>query len=216
MPFKLPSHSRLWAEFLILFGGAPLLVLAIRERWFMVALMWGSAAMIAFVLHKFYKRRHAVEWNWPGFRAGIGDVLLQVAAVTPIFVMILWLFLPESFLSLPRERFELWVRIMFLYPLLSVWPQELVYRSFIYHRYQPIFGKEKYYIAASTLAFAWMHIIFLNSVAVLLTLCGGYLFSRSYAKNNSLALVCAEHALYGCMLFTVGYGWFFFSGAAWR
>lgn len=182
----------------------------------MIALMWGGAAVIAFVLHKYYPRRHAVEWNMAAFRDGWKDMATLFALAAPALILIAYFLLPGQFLSLPRDRPELWLRIMILYPILSVWPQELVYRSFIYHRYAPIFGKGNGYIAASTTAFAWMHIMFLNPVAVILTFGGGYFFSKSYSKHQSLALVCAEHAVYGLLLFTVGYGWFFFSGAAWR
>lgn len=207
---------RLWAEFLLIFGGAPLLVLAVRERWFMIMLMWGGAAVVVFVLHKFYARRHAVEWNFKAFREGWRDMAALFLLAAPVLILIAYFLLPQQFLSLPRERPELWMRILVLYPVLSVWPQELVYRSFIYHRYAPIFGTGYGYIAASAIAFSWLHIMFLNPVAVILTLAGGYFFAKSYSRHQSLALVCLEHAVYGLLLFTVGYGWFFFSGAAWR
>ncbi len=74
--------TRLWIEFLLIFIGAPLLVLAVRERWLMIALLWGGAATVAFVLHKFYSRRHAVEWNWPGFRAGWPDIIKMFATAS--------------------------------------------------------------------------------------------------------------------------------------
>jgi membrane protease YdiL (CAAX protease family) len=206
----------LWTEFLLLFGGTPLLILAIRERSFMIMLMWGSAIIIALVLHKYYRRSYALEWNWPGLRTGWKDMAKIFLPAAALLTAIAYVLLPEQFLSLPRDRPQLWWKIMLLYPILSVWPQELIYRSFLYHRYAPIFGTKNGYVAASTLAFAWLHIMFLNPVAIILTFAGGWFFSKSYSKHHSLALVCAEHAAYGCLLFTVGYGWFFFSGAAWR
>jgi membrane protease YdiL (CAAX protease family) len=123
--------------------------------------------------------------------------------------------MPGSFLSFPRERPGLWVLVMVLYPLLSVWPQEMVYRAFIYHRYAPIFGASGGYILASALAFGYMHIIFINPAAVALSVPGGWLFARNYARNRSLALASVEHALYGCLIFTTGLGRFFFTGYAW-
>ena len=48
-----------------------------------------------------------------------------------------------------------------------------------------------------------------------MTAAGGWLFARDYARHRSLTLVCLEHAAYGCVIFTVGLGRFFYSGAAW-
>ena len=104
---------------------------------------------------------------------------------------------------------------MFIYPVLSVWPQEMVYRTFIFRRYQPFFDKISFPILSAA-AFGFVHILFLNPVAILLTAGGGYMFARTYEKSRSLALVCFEHALYGCLIFTIGLGRFFFLGTAWE
>jgi membrane protease YdiL (CAAX protease family) len=116
---------------------------------------------------------------------------------------------------LPRQAPALWIAVMFIYPLLSVWPQEMVYRAFIYNRYAPLFGQKWGYVAVSALAFGYVHMIFLNGIAIAMTAFGGFLFARDYARHKSLLLVCLEHALYGCLVFTVGLGRFFYSGAAW-
>jgi membrane protease YdiL (CAAX protease family) len=71
-------------------------------------------------------------------------------------------------------------------------------------------------VAASAFAFGYAHIIFLNWIAVAMTTFGGFLFARDYTRHRSLSLVCLEHALYGCLIFTVGLGRFFYSGAAWH
>lgn len=67
-------------------------------------------------------------------------------------------------------------------------------------------------IAASAAAFAFLHIVFRNSLAVALTFCSGLLFAVRYAETGSLATSCFEHALYGRWLFTVGLGQFFYHG----
>lgn len=206
----------LWTEFLLVFGGFPLLLLTLKNRGLMIATLWIGALIVWIVLRKLYERRHAGEWNWPGFRAGLKHVLLRFAILAPAIAGLTWVFMPDNFLSLPQERPELWVRIMFIYPLLSVWPQEIIYRSFIYHRYAPLWGNARGYIAASTLAFGFMHIMFWNPVAVIMTAIGGLLFASDYARHKSLGLACLEHSMYGCLVFTVGLGQFFFSGHAWQ
>ena len=45
---------------------------------------------------------------------------------------------------------------------------------------------------------------------------GGLFFADTYAKTRSLAAVYFEHALYGCYLFTIGLGFYFYHGNAVR
>lgn len=211
----LNSRYFLWAEFLLIFGGFPLLILTLQNRALMIGTLWLGALAVWAVLRFNYKRRHAGEWNWPGFHAGLRPVLIRFAVLGPAIALLTWLLIPDEFLSFPRERPEIWWRVMLLYPLLSVWPQEIIYRSFIYHRYQSLWGTRHGYIAASASAFGFLHIIMLNPVALIMTALGGYLFAKDFARHKSLALACLEHAIYGCLAFTVGLGKFFYTGAAW-
>jgi uncharacterized protein len=103
---------------------------------------------------------------------------------------------------------------MVLYPLLSVVPQTLIYRAFLFERYREIFRGQAVLIAASAVSFAWLHIALRNWVAPLLTLPAGLLFAWRYARTHSLAASAFEHALYGCAVFTLGLGAYFYTGAA--
>lgn len=210
------KRALLIVEFFLLFAGMPLLILAEKNRGLLILTLWLGAVAIWLALQKHYSRDHAAEWNWTGFRRGIGRVLRRFALLAPFITLLAWWLAPNNFLAVPMERTELWLRIMLLYPLLSVWPQEIIYRSFLYHRYAPLWGSGAGYIAASALAFGFMHIMFLNPVAVLMTTIGGYLFASDYARHRSLGLACLEHSLYGCLIFTVGLGHYFYSGAAWN
>ena len=99
---------------------------------------------------------------------------------------------------------------MIFYPLLAVYPQELIYRAFLFRRYRSLFPSEKAMIHASALVFGFGHIIYGNVPAVVLTLIGGYLFALTYQRSKSILTVSIEHAhaLYGCLLYTVGFGHF--------
>jgi hypothetical protein len=57
-----------------------------------------------------------------------------------------------------------------------------------------------------------MHLVFRNPIAPTLTFFGGILFAWRYQHTQSLALSSLEHALYGCLLFTVGLGQYFYGG----
>lgn len=126
----------------------------------------------------------------------------------------MWLWAPAGQLfDLPRTQPRLWLGILAFYPLFSVYPQELVYRALFFARYRPLFSSARATAAASAAAFGFVHIVFQNWPAVLLTLLGGWLFADTYARTYSLRLVWLEHALYGGLMFTVGLGRYFYHGS---
>jgi uncharacterized protein len=100
--------------------------------------------------------------------------------------------------------------VVILYPVFSVYRQELLYRAFFFHRYKPLFGDGTGMIAASAAVFGFAHIIFGNWVTIAMTAIGGVLFGCTYRKTGSLVLTCLEHALFGDLIFTVGIGQFFY------
>lgn len=102
---------------------------------------------------------------------------------------------------------------MLLYPVLSVYPQGIIYRAFLFARYQRLFGSQWLLLLASALAFAYVHIIFRNGLAIALAFAAGLLFAYRYQQTGSLFISCFEHALYGCAIFTVGLGRSFYYGA---
>jgi membrane protease YdiL (CAAX protease family) len=65
----------------------------------------------------------------------------------------------------------------------------------------------------NAISFSLAHLFYSNWVALLLSFLGGYLFAWRYHRSQSLPLVSLEHALWGDFLFTVGLGWYFYSGA---
>jgi len=208
--------AALWLEFAVLYIGAPLLILFFQQRFVMLAVLWLGALFIHRFLRRRYQVSHSQEWNWAGFRAGVRRVMLRFAILATVIAILVRYFTPESFLSFPRQQPELWLLVMVLYPILSVWPQELIYRTFMFCRYYPLFGEARGYVVASALVFGFVHVIFLNWIAPIMTFIGGALFAASYRKHQSLALSCFEHSLYGCLVFTIGLGSYFFTGAAWQ
>ena len=136
-------------------------------------------------------------------RLGLSSLILL--ALTLILV-------PDHFLAFPKERTVTWIALGISYPVLSVVPQELLYRVFFFHRYYLLFEDKQKLILFSTLSFSFMHLIYHNLPAVLLTLFGGYFFSKTYNQTNSFIITCIEHAIYGYLLFTIGLGNAFFVG----
>ncbi len=208
-------NVRMASEMLLLFGGMPLLVMLVRERFFMVAVLWGSALALFGLVSKKEGFSFAGEWNLAEVGKGLPQVLFHFTVATPLLVAFSMVYEPESFFAFPRDHTGAWVAVMLLYPLLSVLPQEIIYRSFFFHRYEEWLGNTWMVLAVSAFSFGYMHAIFGNYVAIILSWFGGMIISRTYAQHRSLALACLEHSLYGCLVFTIGLGRYFFSGAVW-
>ena len=137
---------------------------------------------------------------------------MRFAIAAPLLTTGLWLVDPPSLFRMPRESPRLWALVMVLYPLVSVAPQELAFRTFIFHRYAP-FVRGRGLILLSAALFGLAHIVLRNWWAPAFCTIGGLLFGWTYSRTVSLALACLEHSLYGCFIFTVGWGPWFWAGS---
>lgn len=207
------------AEFVLLFVAIPAafaLMLYSGVRPYMIPTLlvaFGACLLLLLRDPRFVRRNLWRARRVPRESSRIALIFLAAAVgLTGLVVA----FLPERFLSLPRGNFGLWATIMVAYPIFSVYPQELIYRAFLFHRYRPLFRTQGALIGASAVAFGLMHIVFLHPVSVLMTLAGGALFAWTYARTRSTLAAAVEHALYGCFIFTVGLGSFFYGGAAFQ
>jgi membrane protease YdiL (CAAX protease family) len=211
-------HSKPWLinELTLLSVMVPLAMSFLPSRSVLFPTLWLSALVCLLV---YVKLRSVTPtepvWRWEALRSfeNWKPLLFKfVIAAIGLTCITLWL-LPERFVSFPRENPGIWVMVMFLYPVLSVVPQEFIFRTYFFQRYGDIFTSPRAMVAASAIFFGFSHVILQNWVAIALCIIGGYLFADTYRKTRSLALVVAEHALYGCFVFTIGLGWFFYSGA---
>lgn len=212
---KKQQNLRLFAEFILLFIGTPLLVIG-EPRSVKVAVILGFSVFALFMLRYAGIRDANKEWNWKAVRPALPYIMPRVVVFCSFLTMLLLLLQPGRLFSFPLQRPGFWAIVMLWYPVLSVLPQELIYRSLFFHRYGKLFKTERLRQFASAAVFGWAHIIFPNVVAVTLCTIGGYVFAHSYRKYNSLAVAWLEHSIYGCFLFTVGLGWYFYGGGAGR
>lgn len=204
-----------FVEMLVLFLGVPFGMYMLHSTPYMrpitVAVLMSILVVVLLLRDPSFDRRQL--WNLAGFRAELRSMLLLFLVGVVVLTGFVLLFEREKLLFLPLNRPEIWVMVMVFYPLLSVYPQELIYRTFFFHRYGCVFGTRWGLIAASALAFGYMHIIFHNPWAVILTVIGGALFAWRYERNRSLLAATVEHSLYGQFVFTIGLGYYFYSGA---
>ncbi|MGY0499146.1 CPBP family intramembrane glutamic endopeptidase [Nocardia sp. FBN12] len=157
--------------------------------------------------------RHSF-WRADALRPALPAILALWVVAAVALTATVSVLRPDSLFDLPRERPLIWVLILVFYPLISVYPQELLFRAFLFHRYTPVFGDGPRMIAISAVAFGFAHFIVGNWISVLLSVAAGVLFATRYRRTRSLLVTSVEHALYGILVFTVGLGDFFYHGAA--
>lgn len=203
----------LLAEFVVLFFGtiAGFAVFANGANPIPFLVVLGVGSVVYLMRQKSFDRRDL--WRAEAVRAQLRPMLLLWALAAAVAVAAVAILLPGDLFGLPLNEPVLWVIIAVAYPLLSVYPQELIFRSFLFHRYQAVFGTGTGIIVASAAAFGFAHIIFGNWFAVAATTVGGLLFASRYARSKSLLAVSIEHGLYGVLIFTVGLGQFVYHGA---
>ncbi|MGW0639631.1 CPBP family intramembrane glutamic endopeptidase [Nocardia salmonicida] len=153
-------------------------------------------------------------WRADALRPALPGILALWAVSALALAAAVSVLRPDFLFDLPRERPLIWVLVLVFYPLVSVYPQELLFRAFLFHRYAPVFGDGPRMIAASATAFGVAHFIVGNWISVLLSAAAGVLFAIRYQRTRSLLTTSVEHALYGILVFTVGLGDFFYHGAA--
>lgn len=206
---KFPVPKTRVIELIVIFVFAPIVMwMEIVPISKLLILLIGFAYCCA-QLHfdKSFELKAHWKWriNWPRF---IVKCLIVAFALTLICLFLT----PKSLFSFPMRKPHFWLIVMLLYPFLSAFPQELIYRTFFFHRYKILLKNEKTALFANAILFSFLHIIYDNTPALIITFLGGLIFARTYEKSKSLPLVTLEHALYGCWLFTIGLGGFFYEG----
>lgn len=207
-------RTRLLLEFLLLFWLTPPILAYLKPHSFIYLTLW-LVAFLAWLWMRGKGYSLKDDWNHKVFgKISLRGVALQLLAATLALFIFTSVMIPEQLFSLPLQRPKIWVMVMIFYPLLSVIPQEILFRSFFFKRYHELFSTQKSLITVNALSFGWVHVILLNWVAVVFSALGGLIFARTYAKTESLAATSAEHAIYGCIIFTLGLGHYFYHGLA--
>ena len=210
-----PSPGRLTLELLIFFWILPVVVAAFPRTYAPpIPILWGVTVLCLILLLRSKDFDRSLLWGTGGVASGLPGVLKRFILFGPLLAGFAWLMEPEHFLSFPRERPGIWLAVMVLYPIFSVIPQGIVFRSFLCHRYRPLIGSGPFaWIAAGT-TFGFAHVVMHRWEPVLITVVGGVIFTSTLLRRRSGLLADIEHALYGDLAFTLGLGVWIFTGAA--
>lgn len=145
----------------------------------------------------------ATHLNWRKFFIETVIKLILIAIITIVFV---WFTDADRLFEVLVNKPKLWIIILFVYSLFSVYPQELIYRTFFFQRYESLIKNKFLFLFINAILFSLAHLFFKNTLVIILTFFGGILFAFTFSKTKSTVLVSIEHAIYGCWLFTVGMG----------
>ncbi len=207
------GNFSLIAEFLILFVVLPL---AFRFKPFPfppIPALWLMMAYCLFRLWSDASFNRSLLWNPEAFPRFVTQIVLAFFGVALLLGLSVYFLRPQLLFNFVRRAPLFWGIVMLLYPVLSVYPQGIVYRAFFFQRYRGLFPGTLQMILASAAVFAFVHIIFRNPIAVAFTFLGGVLFAWRYQETGSLFTSSLEHALYGSLMFTIGLGEYFYKGA---
>ena len=195
-------------EYVALFFAMPF-VLALADQVYVVPVLAGAmtACLILLWMDPTFDRGQL--WRWDQVKPGLWRMLAVWALLCGTLAVQVWYFRPDWWLSLPRNDTILWLTILMAYPVLSVIPQNIIYRAFMFHRYKDVFGHTGWNMVwASAAAFCVAHVIFHNWLALTLTGIAGLVIAMTYDRHRSVMLATIEHSLYGGVIFTIGLGQF--------
>ena len=199
-------------EFFLQFVLLPAVLALHPVRWWPLPLLWVLAFYCYIILRRAPDFNARAFWRADAIAAERRSILTLFLPSAGVLALGVYVYAPQLFLSLPRRFPLIWCLILVLYPALSVVPQTIVYRAFVFDRYRPLFPGKWAIILASGAAFSWLHIALRNPLAPVLTFPGGILFAWRYQRTESVTVSALEHALYGCLIFTLGLGTYFYSG----
>ncbi|NRA79531.1 MAG: CPBP family intramembrane metalloprotease [Pseudoalteromonas sp.] len=197
-----------WLEFTLIFVSMPLLGFFLRAylaNWLIPALiiLMAVCGMLLLSDPHFKRFRLTSLGQFSAVKRRLFSFFFLGALFSGMFYGIMN---QENWFSLPRNSFNDWLMLLLLYPILSVMPQELIFRTYFFHRYKRIMPSKTVRIIVSASVFALAHIVYANVLAVLLAFLGGLLFSYTYAQSRSTFVCVIEHSLWGLWMFTLGLG----------
>ncbi len=208
------SRRLLWAEFAALYIGAPLAIaLFMPGRLLFPALAVFSIAGMVLLWRTGGFDWHSLVRGWR--RVPVWQVLAFGLLVGLIGWAIIQITRPDYARPLTAERLRFLGVIWLLYPILSALPQELIFRPLFFHRFGSLFPDPQRAVLVNALVFSFAHLMYWSIVVAVLTFVGGWIFARAYLSRG-FPSAWILHGIAGNMLFTVGMGAYFWSGAVVR
>ena len=195
------------AEFIVFYVFFPFLATAFLDGWYKIIPLVLIALLFLFLLLKdpTFDRKVLTRFNTKYLGKSFGRMII----ITILLVWFTFWIFPELFFVYPVENFQSYVITFLLYPLASVFPQEIIYRVYFFHRYHEVVPEKYLLMLSNAIVFGLVHFIYGNWVAPIATFLAGWIFIYNYYQTQSLLNVSLEHYIYGLIMFTIGFGYFF-------
>ena len=205
------KRSLLALELILVFVAPPTLIFygVLPRRPLPYLLVGFLCALVYLRKDSGFDGRTLIRWRGADGRRAVLEACALALGVLGLGVLLE----PEKVLLFPQTRPGLFMLVVCLYPLLSAYPQEVIFRPFFFRRYRPLFPTDDAMIMASAFVFAFVHIIFFSPLSFLLSFIGGAVFARRYHRTGQLLPVAIQHAILGIAIFAFGLGHHFYHGA---
>ena len=196
-------------EFVTLFFGIPLVIYFDRDFIHPIMIILPVLVFIFFIL------RYTTDFQWKElFRWEIPKNMMIRNGLIVLLCLILMLgyvslFERENLFNLPKANPWIYLAMCVFYPIFSAFGQEIIYRTFLFRRYNKWVRKEWQFVLVSGIAFSFLHIVYYDPVSMILTFIGGVYFARVYQQTRSVLFTSVLHGLMGIIIFGVGLGQYF-------
>lgn len=197
------AHNR-WFELFLLFAVLPIVLALPIPPLFLVMVALVAIVYVFRLMFKSGLLSKSVLSQLPE-HFNYNPLIIRFVLFAALTTLAVGWFIPDKLFFVISQNPMLWLAISLFYSLISVVPQELIYRHFFYSRYFDTINP-KYYIWFNAALFSLAHLMFMNALVMLLTFAGGILFATTYNKTKSVIVTSIEHAAYGLWLYTVGLG----------
>jgi len=145
------------SEFFFIFILIPVSFAVPYALWIKLGVGLIGFIYIIYVLLKVEKEpfKVAPHLDWKLFWKQTLVKLLIIISLTTLFV---WITNKEAFFNVLLNKPKLWLVILFIYSIFSVYPQELIYRTFFFKRYELLFKNKHQLIFLNAIVFSLGHI----------------------------------------------------------
>lgn len=201
------SKPYLVMEFIIFYVFLPFITTNFLHGWYKIIPLVAIAVFFLLLLLKDPTFDRGVLTSFK--KNYIQKSVVRLLIVTIVLLWFTWWIFPGLFFRYPVENFNSYMLTFFLYPIASVFPQEIIYRVYYFHRYEALIPQKYLLMFSNAFIFGLTHFIYGNFVAPIATFIAGWIFIYNYYKTRSLLNVSLEHYFYGLIMFTIGLGYFF-------
>ena len=198
-------------EFILIYLLAPILMAVFLP----VGLLF--AALITFCVAGLFLLHLTDGFQWRSLIEGASRLTPRPIIATSIVTMVVGIAIiyhwhPDALFIVPRERPKLMLVITIFYPILSVLPQELIYRVLYFRRYGDLLPGGTAGLTLNAALFSFGHLMYWSWTVAILTFAGGLIFAWAYETRRSFALAVVLHSVTGILFFAIGMGIYFYSG----